>query len=112
MLCGLAIILLIGSGQVRSETSGVYTYTINGGAATITAYDGVGGVVSIPSSFNGVPVIGFGTSFRNTAITSITIPETVTKIDDAAFQGCNYLTSVSIPNSVKVSASGPFMVAR
>jgi hypothetical protein len=100
MLCGLAIILLIGSGQVRSETSGVYTYTINGGAATITAYDGVGGVVSIPSSFNGVPVIGFGTSFRNTAITSITIPETVTKIDDAAFQGCNYLTSVSIPNSV------------
>jgi hypothetical protein len=100
MLRGLALTLLIGVGRLTGETSGVYTYTINGGAATITAYDGVGGVVSIPSSFNGVPVIGFGTSFRNTAITSITIPETVTKIDDAAFQGCNYLTSVSIPNSV------------
>jgi BspA type Leucine rich repeat region (6 copies)/Putative Ig domain len=99
-LFGLAIILLIGSGRVRGETSGVYTYTINGGAARITAYNGIGGVVSIPSSFNGVPVIGFGTSFKNTAITSITIPGTVTEIEDAAFLGCNYLSSVSIPNSV------------
>jgi hypothetical protein len=100
ILCGIALAFLIGAERLVGATSGAYTYTINGGAATITAYDGVWGAVSIPSSFNGVPVTGFGTSFRYTGITSITIPNTVTKIEDTAFMGCTYLTSVSIPNSV------------
>ena len=99
-MCVFALTILIGAERLVAATSGAYTYTINGGAATITAYDGVWGAVSIPSSFNGVPVTGFGTSFRYTGITSITIPDTVTKIEDTAFMGCTYLTSVSIPNSV------------
>nr|WP_315331883.1 leucine-rich repeat domain-containing protein [Prevotella histicola] len=34
------------------------------------------------------------------ALTSVTIPNSVTKIRDLAFAGCSALTSVTIPNSV------------
>ena len=33
-------------------------------------------------------------------LTSITIPESVTSIEDSAFEQCGYLSSVTIPNSV------------
>lgn len=63
------------------------------------------GDVSIPSTvtYNGqsysVTSIGYG-AFRDTQITSITIPESVTSIGNRAFDGCYNLTSITIPNSV------------
>lgn len=35
-----------------------------------------------------------------TSLTSITIPDSVTYIGDAAFEGCTALTSITIPDSV------------
>ena len=40
--------------------AGDYTYTTNNGAITITGYTGPGGVVTIPSTINGVWVTSIG----------------------------------------------------
>ncbi len=39
---------------------------------------------------------------------SVTIPNSVTSIGDAAFEGCTGLTSMTIPNSVKTIGEGAF----
>ena len=61
------------------------------------------GEVSIPATYNNWPVTEIGSksddsksgAFSNTAITSITIPDTVTVIGNYAFSGCNKLTTVT-----------------
>ena len=44
-----------------------------------------------------------------TGISSVTIPNTVTAIDNLEFQGCSGLTSVTIPNSVTVISNCAFI---
>jgi hypothetical protein len=55
-----------------------FTYTTNNGTITITGYNGPGGAVTIPNTFNGLPVTGIGTRAFVSAgptLTSVTIPE-------------------------------------
>jgi outer membrane protein assembly factor BamB len=78
-----------------------FQYSIGGGKATIDLYLGAGGDVVIPSTIEGMPVTAIGDgAFDSTAITSVTIPNSVTKIGDWAFNGCTALTSVSMPSTV------------
>ena len=56
-----------------------------------------GSVTSISYAFSGC-----------TGLTSITIPDSVTSIDDYAFWGCTGLTSITIPNSVTSIGSKAF----
>ena len=61
--------------------------------------------VTIPNS---VTIIG-GFAFRGcSALTSVNIPNSVTTIEDWAFSGCSALTSVTIPNSVTTIGSEAF----
>ena len=46
-----------------------------------------------------VTSIGWG-AFKYCGLTSITIPDSVTRIEDEAFAGCTGLTSITIPDSV------------
>ena len=60
-----------------------FTYTTNNGAITITGYTGSGGAVTIPNMIDGLPVTDIGTNaFQNSGLTSVTIPDTVTNIED------------------------------
>ena len=77
------------------------TFYFNPTTGTITKYAESDTVVVIPSKINGVTVetIGHG-AFERSAVTSVTIPDSVTAILDRAFANCSQLTNISIPNSV------------
>lgn len=70
--------------------------------------------VTIPSTYEGEPVIGIGSSsFANCrALVSVEIPDSVTSIGDSAFYNCRSLISVKIPNSVKSIGSASFQYCR
>ena len=64
-------------------------------------YNGAAADVTIPSRYQGKPVTTIGhAAFFNSAVTSVTIPDSVTSISDEAFINCPRLTNISIPNSV------------
>ena len=77
------------------------TFYFDETTGTITKYVESDTVVVIPSKINGVTVetIGHG-AFERSAVTSVTIPDSVTAIPDYAFGYCSQLTNISIPNSV------------
>ena len=107
ILC--ALILASAFQTALGESYGDFTYTVSSNKVTITSYDGLGGQVDIPTTINGLPVVDFGSSFAGSAITAISIPESVTRIGMAAFSGCGVLTSITIPQSltsIEVAAFG------
>jgi hypothetical protein len=81
---------------------GSFNYTTNNGTITIAKYTGAGGAVVIPSMINGMPVVGIGAKafFQNVAVTSVTIPSSVTSIASEAFSYCSGLTGVAISKNV------------
>ena len=90
-----------------------FTYTTDSnGNATITGYTGSETVITIPSSIDGHPVtvIG-GPAFRMSNVTNVTIPASVTKIENMAFFSSS-LTNVVIPGSVKNIGTNAFVYCR
>lgn len=77
------------------------TFYFDPTTGTITKYVETDTVVVIPSKINGVTVETIGhAAFEKSAVTSVTIPDSVTAILDRAFANCSQLTNISIPNSV------------
>lgn len=77
------------------------TFYFDETTGTITGYVESDTVVVIPSKINGVTVETIGhAAFERSAVTSVTIPDSVTAIHDGAFANCSQLTNISIPNSV------------
>ena len=56
----------------------------------------------IPREYNGKPVRELATNafYNCTALTKITLPDTITKIGMSAFSGCTALTGITIPDGV------------
>ena len=90
--------LYIGSHKI----CGVYEYEIlDDGTIEITDYYGSENDLVIPSEIDGYTVtkIGFD-AFWAEDFTNVSIPDTVTEIGPCAFQNCDYLISIVIPDSV------------
>lgn len=80
-----------------------FEFILNNTAVVVTnyKYNGAAADVTIPSRYQGKPVTTIGhAAFFNSAVTSVTIPDSVTSISDGAFINCPKLTNISIPNSV------------
>lgn len=80
-----------------------FAFTPDNTAVIVNNYKckGTAADVTIPSCYKGKPVTAINNAaFPNSAVTSVTIPDSVTSIPDAAFVNCSQLTNISIPNSV------------
>jgi hypothetical protein len=76
-------------------------FATNDGTITVSGYAGLGGAVTVPSTVYGLPVarIGTNTFAGNGSVTSVTIPGSVTNIEDGAFEFCTNLTTLYFQGS-------------
>ncbi len=99
------------SAQAKTIVSGDFTFeTTSSSKATLKEYKGTAASVVIPEKVESykVTVIGAEAFWANKKMTSVTIPDTVTKIEYAAFNECTALTEVVIPSSVKTVGEAAF----
>jgi hypothetical protein len=75
-----------------------YIYTTNNGEITITGYAHPGGVITIPSTIDGLPVTSIADrAFQSRAsLTSVIIPNGVTSIGEGAFNRCSSLSAITV----------------
>lgn len=87
---------------VTAKESDGFRYEVIGTDAKITGYSGAETAVVIPSTIDGRMVTEIGTNAFSgkSAITSVTIPETVRTISQDAFRNCSSLAGITIPSAV------------
>ncbi|MBQ3288301.1 MAG: leucine-rich repeat protein [Kiritimatiellae bacterium] len=108
-----SVVAALAAGALFAETEVVdgveWTYQVKDGKAEI--YNDwyvpaipveTSGAIAIPATLGGCPVIsiGFSAFYDCSSLTSVTIPDGVTRIGDYAFCGCSELADVTISESV------------
>ena len=92
-----------------------YTYEIKSDdTIRIIQYDGFDENITIPSNIGERTVTTIGTSAFANSVTkpkSITLPNTITTIEDTAFWNCEDL-SINIPSSVTTIGGAPFLLCK
>src|SRR5260370_32598410 len=103
----LALALLALPAVVQAQ----FNWAFNGSEITITGYTGPGGDVTIPDTINGWPVktIGNGAFYDNDFVTSVTIPNSVIVIGEDAFDSCTSLAGVTIHANTTSLAGSTFV---
>ncbi len=91
-------------------TSGDFVYKKYSDHAEICAYGGNSEEIEIPSEIDGcaVTTIGVLSFCYNETLRNVTIPETVTEIQNSAFEGCGNLGDISFPENLKVIGERAF----
>ena len=103
----------------QTEDGRTWNYgKVDGGLSIVSAAessasgygDALKGDVAIPSTLNGMSIVSISShAFEGCEeITSVTIPDSVTSIGSEAFRGCSGLTSVKIPDGVTSIGEGAF----
>ena len=83
-----------------------FEYEKNNSSIKIKKYCGSAKFVNIPSQIENLPVteIGVNAFYGCNSLTGVTIPDSVKEIDWGAFDSCRSLKNITIPNSaIKIS---------
>ena len=82
-----------------------FTVAVNHDTAAILKYKGNAHDVTVPSHVDGAPVamIDMGAFAGNRVLTSVTLPDTLRLIGVKAFYNCQSLCQVNIPDGVTLS---------
>lgn len=96
--------------EENEHKDGIYTYTINGGSAVITAAEDVYGDVIVPDKLGGynVSALADGAFGGNVNTTYVYLPDTVKKIGAMCFAYCTGLRSVRLPSGLTSIEDGTF----
>ena len=92
-------VLICQISALSAATSGLFTYEVNGDAIKITGYpNNAAGDVEIPATINGKPVTSIGSyGFQPCArLTSVSIPASVTEIEDMDLPGGKSLKAITV----------------
>ncbi|MDO4621180.1 MAG: leucine-rich repeat domain-containing protein [Lachnospiraceae bacterium] len=112
--CGMMLlmpgIVLGADSEPETLTYGDFSYTVNEDkTVTITDWDSYASSVSIPESIDGMPVTTIGSNtFMMKDFEYLTIPASVTTLEESAFFSCDKLKEVKIPDTVVNTTGNPF----
>lgn len=95
--------------EIENEDS--FSYELLDGGAVVTGYNGTMTDVAVPEQLGGAPVteIGYYAFEAKYDITSVTLPETVKIIGEGAFMDCSSLASINIPAALEGVDRGAFV---
>jgi len=108
--CSVALLNVFAM-AVSAAQSGDFTYATNiNNAVSITGYTGSGGDVTIPGTLDGktVTVIGDRAFQDCDTLTGVTLPDSVTNIEEDAFTDCTGLTNVWLGAGVRTIGEDAF----
>lgn len=102
--------LFVLSGSAKTVKKDGFVFDVQKKEASVVSYSGKDERVSVPSSVSSVPVtkIGRGCFSNATKLKEISLPSTVTAIENAAFGGCSSLSSFTAPKNLKTIGESAF----
>lgn len=95
--------------DLKATNSAYFTFTLlDDGTYSVKLKNNAQEKIVIPNSYNGNPVtvVDFKGGFSN--LTSVIVPNSITKINTSAFSSCYNLSSVILPNGLEEIANGAF----
>ncbi len=98
-----------GSATDSSEIQRSFTYTLENGRAVITKITTTESSIVIPSAIDGYSIYAIGTeAISSPTLKSVVISSGIEKIDWFAFKNCVALSSITIPDTVSSIGYGAF----
>ena len=103
VLCLFLALALVLCGSALAATQDGFEYTVDGSKVTISKYTGSETELVIPYTLGGAPVTAIGTQafMNNTALTRVTLPATLQRIEHQAFCQCFSLEGVVFPDGLQ-----------
>ena len=108
VLMGLVLLAIIGTSAVFAQTPTLDKLKISTTGYASAANNQISGAVVIPDTYNGKPVVVVNNFTNIAGITSVTFPNSLTKIDTNAFTNCTGIKSITIPASVTIIGNNAF----